>query len=73
MTSHSLGYESLCKSIHAINYFTSISPFESGKYGDEGKILQKNEFFSRTKKSFLDEIKNISHSFYLKGYHLVEK
>ena len=32
----------LCKPIDdIINYFTFISPFKSGKYGKEGKKLQK--------------------------------
>ena len=53
----------LCKPIHdIINYSTSICPFESGKCGKEGKRLQKVEHFEN-KKSFLDEIKNIFHSF----------
>ena len=45
-----------------INYFTSIYPFESGKFGKEGKKLQKFED-PENKKSLFDEIKNISHSF----------
>ena len=53
----------LCKTIYdIINYSTSISPFESGKCGEEGKKLQKCEYLEN-KKSFLDEIKNIFHSF----------
>ena len=52
----------LCKSIHDINYSTSIYPFESGKSGKEGKKSQKIEYFEN-EKSFLDEIKNIFHSF----------
>ena len=50
------------KSIHNIKYFTSICPFESGKCGKEGKILQKFEYLENGK-SFLHEIKNTSHSF----------
>ena len=42
-----------------MNCSTSIHPFESGK---EGKKLQKFEYLER-EKSFLDEIKNIFHSF----------
>ena len=49
-------------SIHDINYFTSICPFESEKCGKEGKKSQKLEYLEN-EKSFLDEIKNISHSF----------
>ena len=45
-----------------INYSTSIFPSESGKCGKEGKNLQKFEFL-KNRKSFLDEIKNIFHSF----------
>ena len=53
----------LCKSIHdIINYSTSICPFESGKCGKEGKKSQKFEYH-KNKKRFLDEIKNIFHSF----------
>ena len=48
----------LCKSIHDINYSTSICPFESGKCGKEGKKLQKCEYLEN-EKSFLDEIKKI--------------
>ena len=33
-------------------------PFESRKFGKEGKKLQKSEYLEN-KKSFLDEIKNI--------------
>ena len=46
----------------ASNYSTSGCPFESGKFGKEGKKLQKFEYLEN-KKSFLDEIKNIFHSF----------
>ena len=53
----------LCKPIHDINYFTSIWPFESGKCWKEGKKLQKLEYLEN-EKSFLDEIKNIFHSFW---------
>ena len=48
----------------------SFCPFESGKCGKEGKILQKFEYLEN-EKSFLDEIKSIS--WLLKGYHLVKK
>ena len=50
----------LCKSDDdIINYSTSICPFESGKCGKEGKKFE----YLENEKSFLDEIKNISHSF----------
>ena len=53
----------LCMPAHdIINYSTSICPFESGKYGKEGEKLQKFEYL-KNEKSFLDEIKNIFHSF----------
>ena len=53
----------LCKSIHDIkNDSTSICPFESGKCGKKRKIFQKFEYLENGK-SFLDEIKNIFHSF----------
>ena len=45
-----------------INYSTSICPFESGNCEKEGKKLQKPEYLEN-KTSFLDEIKNIFHSF----------
>ena len=45
-----------------INYSTSICAFESGQCGKEGKKLQKFEYLEN-EKSFLDEIKNIFHSF----------
>ena len=53
---------SLCIPIHDINFSTSICPFESRKCGKEGKKLQKFEYL-KTKKSSLDEIKIIFHSF----------
>ena len=37
-------------------------PFESGKCGKKGKKSQKFEYLEN-EKSFLDEIKNIFHSF----------
>ena len=43
--------------------FHSIYPFESGKCGKEGKILQKLEYLEN-EKSFSDEVKNIFHSFW---------
>ena len=49
--------------IHDINYPTSICPSESGNCGKEGKKLQKLEYL-QNKKSFLDEMKNIFHSFW---------
>ena len=45
-----------------INYSTSICPFESKNCGKEGKKLQKVEYLDNDKR-FLDEIKNIFHSF----------
>ena len=45
-----------------MNYFTSIRRFQSRKCGKEGKKLQKCEYL-QNEKSFLDEIKNIFHSF----------
>ena len=54
----------LCMPIHdIINYPTSICPSESGNCGKEGKKLQKLEYL-QNKKSFLDEMKNIFHSFW---------
>ena len=54
----------LCKPVHdIINYSTSIWSFEFGKGGKEGKKLQKFEYLE-DEKSFLDEIKNIFHSFW---------
>ena len=52
----------LCKPIHDMNNFTSICPFESGKCGKEKKKLQKFDYL-KNEKSFLDEVKNIFHSF----------
>ena len=53
----------MCKSIRDIlNYSTSICPFESGKCGKEGEKIQEFKYFEN-EKSFLDEIKNIFHSF----------
>ena len=52
----------MCKPIHdIINYSTSIRPFESGKFGKEGKKSQKFEYLEN-EKSILDEIKNIFYS-----------
>ena len=45
--------------IYADQFMTS---FESGKCGKEGKKLQKLEYLEN-EKSFLDEIKDIFHSF----------
>ena len=45
-----------------INYSTSTCPANSGKFGNEGKKLQKFEYLEN-EKSFFDEIKNIFHSF----------
>ena len=44
-----------------INYFIFICPFESGKWGKEGKKVQKIEYL-KNKKNFSDEIKSIFHS-----------
>ena len=56
--------ENLCKPIHdIINYSYSICSFESGKCGKEKEKLQKTEYL-KNKKSFLDEIKKIFHSFW---------
>ena len=53
----------LCKPIHdIINYSTSILPFEFGKCGKEGEKIQKSEYLEN-EKSFLNEIKNVFHSF----------
>ena len=46
-----------------INYSTSICSFEFGKSGNEGKKLLKFEYLEN-EKSFFDEIKNISCSFW---------
>ena len=43
------------------NYYTFICPFESEKFGKEGKKLQKIEYLENAK-SFLDEMKNIFNS-----------
>ena len=54
----------LYKTIHGIIYYsTFICPFESGKHRKERKKLQKFECLEK-EKSFLDEIKNILHSFW---------
>ena len=54
----------LCKPIHDImNYSTPICPFESRKFGKEGKKSQKFEEYLESKKRFLDIIKNIFDSF----------
>ena len=54
----------LCKPLHdIINYSTSICPFESGKSGKEEDKMQNFEYLENGK-SFLDEIKNIFHSFW---------
>ena len=45
-----------------MNYSTSICPFESGKCGKEEEKIQKSEYLENVK-SFLDETKNIFHSF----------
>ena len=45
---------------YIINYSTFICPFASGKCGKEGKKFE----YLENEKSFLDEIKNIFHSFW---------
>ena len=45
-----------------INYSTFICAFESGRCGKEGKKLQKFEYLEK-EKDFLDEKKNIFHTF----------
>ena len=50
-------------SIHEIiNYSNSFCPFESTKCEKEGEKSQKFEYLEN-KISFLDELKNIFHSF----------
>ena len=54
----------LCKPMHdIINYFTCICPFKSGKCGKEEEKTQNFEYLEN-ENSFLDKIKNISHSFW---------
>ena len=48
--------------MHDTNYSTFTCLFESGKKGKEEIKIQKFEYLEN-KKSFLDEIKNIFHSF----------
>ena len=48
---------------HALFHFPFICPFECGKFGKEGKDLQKFEYLEN-ENSFLDEIKNNFHSFW---------
>ena len=53
----------LCKPIYdIINYNTFACPFESGKFGKDGKKLQIFEYLEN-EKSIFDEIKNIFHIF----------
>ena len=56
VTSGSSGYD-------IIDHSTSIYSFESGKCGKERKKLRKFDY-PENEKSFLDEIKNIFHSFW---------
>ena len=59
----------LCKPIHdIINYSTSMCSFESGKCGKEEEEVQKFVYLEN-EKSFLDEIKNTFHSFWIKIYN----
>ena len=54
----------LCKAIRDIkNYSISICPFESVKCRNEGEKLQELEYLGK-EKSFLNEVKNIFHSFW---------
>ena len=54
----------LCKPIHdIIHYSTFICSFKSRKCWKEEEKLQKSEYL-KNKKRFLDEIKNIFHSFW---------
>ena len=62
----------LCTPIRdIINYFTSICPFESGKCGKCGKEEEKLQIsrekfeYLENEKSFLDEIKNHFHIFWM--------
>ena len=69
-------FANLLKSIDdIINYSTSFCPFESGKYGKEGKQLQKFEYLDN-EKSFLDKIKNFHRSWraiiWWKNKHLIK-
>ena len=48
--------------MHDINYSTSICSFECGKSGKEEEKIEKFEY-RENENSFLDEIKNIFHSF----------
>ena len=48
---------------HALFHFPFICPFECGKFGKEGKDLQKFEYLEN-ENSFLDEIKNNFHRFW---------
>ena len=58
-------FANLCKPIHnIINYTTSICPFESGTFEHEGKNCKNKNKKSKNKKSFIDQIKNIFHSFW---------
>ena len=53
----------LSKPIYDImNYSTSICPLESGSVERKQKNYKKNEYLEN-KNNFLDEIKNIFHSF----------
>ena len=57
-------FANLCKPIYdIINYSTSTCPFESGKCRKEGVKIQKFEYLEN-EKSYLDEVKNIFHSFW---------
>ena len=49
--------------MHDINYSTSICSFECGKSGKEEEKIEKFEY-RENENSFLDEIKNIFHSFW---------
>ena len=54
----------LCNPMHdIITYSASVCPFESGKSGKDEEKTQTFEYL-KNGKSFLDEIKNIFHSFW---------
>ena len=61
MMKYKVAFE-LFKKLHLQIYANQMCPFESGNCGKEGKKLQKLEYL-KNEKSFLNEIKNIFHSF----------
>ena len=56
-------YANLSQPVHDINYSTFICPFESGNWKAQWKKFTRFECL-KNKKSFLDEIKRIFHSFW---------